>query len=85
MSVNTIDRKRFERANHDSIPTGKLRYETKIRNWGEGKDLTERGTYLSVGNFLSRLWALFGPPGAVNYEGFSYYFHDKETDVYFSA
>ena len=39
----------------------------------------------SIGDFVSRIWALYGPPDSVVYEGFSYAFKDTETGLVFSA
>lgn len=33
------------------------------------------------GDFLSRLWALFGPPNGVGHEGFYYDLRDRETGL----
>ena len=38
-----------------------------------------------IGDFLSRLWALFGPPDEVQPEGFDYTFRDRETGLVFWA
>jgi len=35
--------------------------------------------------FFVRLYALFGEPNQVMFEGFTYKIHDTENDVYFSA
>jgi hypothetical protein len=37
------------------------------------------------GDFLSRLWSLYGPPDEVGFEGFTYTFRDKETGMIFTA
>lgn len=39
----------------------------------------------SVGDFVSRLWARFGPPRSVGDEGFTYDLVDRETGLAFSA
>jgi hypothetical protein len=41
--------------------------------------------YLSVGEFVSRLWARFGAPDDVGFEGFHYHLFDRETSLVFSA
>lgn len=38
-----------------------------------------------IGNFLSRIWALFGPPNSILYEGFNYTFQDKYSGLIFTA
>jgi hypothetical protein len=65
---------RFELANPDRFTDS-----SKIRNWLEGRPIP------SPGDFLSRLWAHFGKPMAIGYEGFSYLIHDKRTDLIFEA
>lgn len=37
------------------------------------------------GDFLSRIWANFGKPEFVQFEGFWYFFKDKQTGLIFSA
>ena len=39
----------------------------------------------STGDFLSRIWALYGSPDSVQFEGFSYAFRDTKTGICFSA
>jgi hypothetical protein len=39
----------------------------------------------STGDFLSRIWALYGSPDSVQFEGFSYAFRDTKTGIRFSA
>lgn len=56
----------------------------KIRNRGltaDGIDLQKA----SPGDFLSRLWALFGPPNSLSDEGFEYYLRDRQTGLVFEA
>ena len=38
-----------------------------------------------IGGFLSRLWALFGPPDLIQFGGFDYTLRDKETGLVFTA
>ncbi len=38
-----------------------------------------------TGDFLARIWALYGPPDSVQFEGFFYAFQDTETGIRFSA
>ncbi len=38
-----------------------------------------------IGDFLSRLWALFGPPDDIQPEGYTYVLRDRETGLTFSA
>jgi len=38
-----------------------------------------------IGDFLSKLWSLYGKPESIFYEGFSYTIRDKETGVIFTA
>ena len=40
---------------------------------------------LSAGDFVSRLWARFGEPHSVGYEGFTYCLRDRETGLSFQA
>ncbi|NVK27965.1 MAG: hypothetical protein HWE14_07970 [Flavobacteriia bacterium] len=37
------------------------------------------------GDFLSRIWAIAGPPNYIGFEGFSYTFRDTETNLIFSV
>jgi hypothetical protein len=39
----------------------------------------------STGDFLSRIWAHYGPPDSVQFRGFEYAFQDTETGLRFSA
>lgn len=41
--------------------------------------------HFSVGDFVSRLWALFGPPDQVGDEGFTYCLMDTESGFRFLA
>ena len=69
-----------------------LRFETvesscmggKVRTWrNHGMDSN------SPGEFLARLWTLFGPPCAVDDGEYSYFLRDRQTrlrfDVYYAA
>lgn len=38
-----------------------------------------------IGDFLSRLWNLYGEPTEINFEGFGYTFKDSETGLIFTA
>jgi hypothetical protein len=42
-------------------------------------------TTSDIGDFLSRLWALFGPPDDVQFEGYTYALRDRETGLTFRA
>lgn len=70
-----MDQSRFERINNYLALVG----TSKIRN-RINLDKTD-----DFGDFLSRLWALFGPPEEIHYEGFTYTLKDTVTDLVFSA
>ncbi len=73
MSQST-DPSRFGRvASSEAVGTGRARNRINVQPTNDS------------GDFLSRLWALYGPPDEVGYEGFSYTFRDKETGVVFTA
>jgi len=38
-----------------------------------------------IGDFLSRIWKIYGEPKRVSYEGFEYTFKDKKTGLIFTA
>lgn len=38
-----------------------------------------------IGDFLSRIWKIYGEPKNVGYEGFGYTFKDKKTGLIFTA
>lgn len=38
-----------------------------------------------IGDFLSRIWNLYGEPKGVNYEGFNYTFQDSQAGLIFTA
>lgn len=38
-----------------------------------------------IGDFLSRIWKIYGEPKNVSYEGFGYTFKDKKTGLIFTA
>lgn len=38
-----------------------------------------------IGDFLSRLWKIYGEPKSIGYEGFEYTFKDIETGLIFTA
>jgi len=44
-----------------------------------------KNPYALIGDFLSRIWAIYGKPDSINYEGFDYTFQDKETGLIFTA
>lgn len=64
---DSIKPNRFERAEISKVSGGKL------RNWHS----------LDTGEFLSRIWANYGPPDEIGFEGFTYCFRDTETDMFF--
>lgn len=37
-----------------------------------------------IGDFVSRIWSLYGPPNSIDYEGFTYVFKDTKTNLIFS-
>lgn len=62
----------------------------RVDFYGTSADLfaTDRASVLrllSVGDFVSRLWARFGPPDSVQSEGFNYTLVDRETGMRFTA
>ncbi len=71
MAENT-SASRFERVDQSSmIGTSHIRHYS--------------GIGFSIGDLLSRIWALYGPPDNVMFEGFSYVFKDRETGLIFTA
>jgi hypothetical protein len=65
-----VDPSRFERVDPaNSLRTGQIRNRVP----------------LSRGDFVSRIWALYGPPDSIQYEGFDYTFRDKKTKIIFTA
>lgn len=38
-----------------------------------------------IGDFLSRIWKIYGKPDIIGYEGFDYTFQDTETGLIFTA
>lgn len=66
--------KRFERADRNME-----RYSYKVREWINLAPTND------IGDFLSRLWKLFGPPDEIAYEGFTYIIKDSKTGIIFSA
>lgn len=73
-----IDPTRFEK-----IDDGACYGTEKIRNWPS--DWPEKDRPNRCGEFLSKLWANYGPPNEVGYEGFGYCFRDRDTSTVFSA
>ncbi len=72
--MRSIDPLRFERvASSEAAGTGRIRNRINLQKTDD------------FGDFLSRLWALFGSPNEIVYEGFDYTFRDKETGVIFTA
>jgi hypothetical protein len=72
--VQSIDPSRFEQvSSSEAAGTGRVRNRINLQKSD------------AFGDFLSRLWALYGPPSEVGYEGFDYTFRDKETGVIFTA
>ncbi len=69
---------RFEKLQSESCYTTE-----KLRNWP--KDWPEKISPNRTGEFLSKIWAHFGTPNEVNFEGFSYCFRDRDLNILFSA
>ncbi len=63
------------------IAQSELLGSSKVRN----RKVSLRYSMQPVGDFLSRIWALYGPPNSVEFEGFSFAFRDTETGISFSA
>jgi hypothetical protein len=53
----------------------------KLRNWPKDSTLLPGQT----GEFLARLWTLFGTPNEIGYEGFTYNLKDTAAGVVFNA
>ena len=51
----------------------------KIRNW---INLAPTNDF---GEFLARLWSMFGPTDQIHFEGFTYRIKDNETGIIFTA
>ena len=69
-----MEENRFQRV-EDSLSKG----TSKIIN----REL--KNPFAMVGDFLSRIWKIYGEPKQVGYEGFGYTFKDKETGLIFTA
>jgi len=79
--TNAVRAERFER-----VASDQLDWSGKIRNRSEFTGLGGMRTGSApVGDFLSRIWANYGPPDSVAFEGFAYAFRDKQTGLPFSA
>jgi hypothetical protein len=74
MPETVVNPLRFERAE-----VSKTCGSSKIRN----HVVLNRKAF--IGDFVSRIWAHYGPPDEVGYEGFTYVFRDKETGLIFTA
>lgn len=63
------------------VPVERGREAARGRSWAGSALLRDgaRGRG-SSGNFLCRLWALYGPPPALPEDGFRYVVHDEELD-----
>lgn len=71
MAENSDD-PRFERINESSmVGTSHVRHYS--------------GMGMSIGDLLSRTWALHDPPDNAMFEGFSYVFKDRDTGLIFTA
>lgn len=69
-----MENSRFERAdNHNISSTSKL------------KSRAMKNPSSMIGDFLSRLWQLFGEPLSVSYEGFDYIIKDTDSGMIFTA
>lgn len=55
----------------------------KLRNRYDSRSPTSRSD--APGDFLARLWTLFGPPNEVGDEGFSYHLVDRQTGLMLEA
>lgn len=55
----------------------------KLRNRYDPRSPTSRSD--APGDFLARLWTLFGPPNEVGDEGFSYHLVDRQTGLMLEA
>ena len=40
----------------------------------KGTSKRKQSKFSNVGDFLSRIWSIYGPPDSINYEGFNYTF-----------
>lgn len=84
-----IDPTRFEKitATEETSGTSKLRsrnpFITGINRYSPSQGNPLKKDF--YGDFLSRLWAIFGPPNGVGYEGFYYALRDRETGLIFTA
>ncbi|CAG0929508.1 hypothetical protein TFLX_01324 [Thermoflexales bacterium] len=74
MDEKIVDPSRFERVDF-------AKRELWTPNWRTRSRLSKG----HIGDFVSRIWALYGPPDSVGYEGFSCRFRDKETELVFEA
>ena len=70
-------KKRFQRTFRNSLGSKIRNRRDTLSKPGFGKE--------SPGDFLSKLWALFGPPKTVGNEGFQYNLLDTKTGLIFSA
>jgi hypothetical protein len=51
----------------------------------EGDKIRNRARDAPVGDFLGRLWTLFGPPRSIDDSGFTYGVRDRQTGLRFTA
>ena len=79
MSVPNKDR--FERLDEDAM-AGTSKF---MNRWGDLGEPEEQRRRMSVGDFVARIWTLYGPPDGVGFEGFHYAFRDRETGTVFTA
>jgi hypothetical protein len=68
-----ISKERFKLIDESQCSDGKL------RNWSPDK--SNLFVPMRTAIFLSKIWANYGSPATIKYEGFSYCFHDTELDV----
>lgn len=67
--MSSVEKTRFRKVLWNEIPRQSLP-SGKLRNW-QG----------DAGEFLARIWSLYGGPHEIIDEGFSYLFQDEETDL----
>jgi hypothetical protein len=63
----------FEKSRREFKRNGRIRHRVNLQKTND------------IGDFLSRLWAIFGPPDDIQAEGYTYVLRDRETGLTFRA
>jgi len=79
MSDNSINPQRFKKIDDIEARAG------KFGNWPMYVPVVDRLMPGNAGEFLSKIWAHYGPPISIDFEGFTYCFKDTKNDKNFCA